>query len=135
MEPNNELKDLPPSAEIETNKILKQLNKSTIALVELKAYSKTIPNKDILISTIAIRPKKQAQNSKVINWSFELILWIYFYLNKLKYFSKINNLFLPYPVISFINPSSNISSNIFLVVLSAIPVLITISFTLKIGVS
>lgn len=58
MEPNNNLKYLPPLVDIETKEILKQLNKSTRALAELKAYSEIIPNKDILISTIALQEAK-----------------------------------------------------------------------------
>lgn len=58
MEPNNNLKFLPPLVDVETKEILKQLNKSTRALAELKAYSEIIPNKDILISTIALQEAK-----------------------------------------------------------------------------
>ena len=54
MEANNNLKFLPPKAKIETITILKQLNKSSRALAELKAYSELIPNKDILISSLAL---------------------------------------------------------------------------------
>ena len=44
MEPNNNLKFLPPLVDVETKEILKQLNKSTSALAELKAYSEIILN-------------------------------------------------------------------------------------------
>lgn len=58
MEANNELKFLPPKVEIESKVILKQLNKATRALAELKAYADVIPNKEILISTIALQEAK-----------------------------------------------------------------------------
>lgn len=58
MEANNNLKFLPPEAEIETITILKQLNKSSRALAELKAYSELIPNRDILISSLALQEAK-----------------------------------------------------------------------------
>jgi len=58
MEANNNLKFLPPKVEIETITVLKQLNKSSRALAELKAYSELIPNKDILISSLALQEAK-----------------------------------------------------------------------------
>jgi len=58
MTPKNDLKKLPPQKEVETLKILKQLNKSSRALAELKAYSELIPNKDILISSLALQEAK-----------------------------------------------------------------------------
>ena len=58
MEPNNNLKKLPPQKEIESIKILKQLNKSSRALAELKAYSELIPNKEMLISSLTLQEAK-----------------------------------------------------------------------------
>ena len=58
MDPNNNLKKLPPQKEIESIKILKQLNKSSRALAELKAYSELISNKEILISSLALQEAK-----------------------------------------------------------------------------
>ena len=58
MEPNNNLKKLPPQKEVESIKILKQLNKSSRALAELKAYSELIPNKEILISSLVLQEAK-----------------------------------------------------------------------------
>ncbi len=58
MEAHNNLKKLPPSVEIETIEVLKQLNKSSRSLAELKAYSKLIPNKDILISSLSLKEAK-----------------------------------------------------------------------------
>lgn len=58
MEPNNLLKKLPPEVEIETVKILKQLTKSSRVLAELNAYSQLIPNKEILISSLALQEAK-----------------------------------------------------------------------------
>lgn len=58
MEAYNNLKKLPPIKNIETIKILKQLNRSSRALAELKAYSELIPNKEILISSLALQEAK-----------------------------------------------------------------------------
>ncbi len=58
MEANNELRYLPPEGDIESKMVLKQLNKATRALAELKAYAEVIPNKEILISTIALQEAK-----------------------------------------------------------------------------
>ena len=58
MNPKNDLKKLPPQKEVETLKILKQLNKSSRSLAELKAYSELIPNKEILISSLALQEAK-----------------------------------------------------------------------------
>ena len=58
MTPNNDLKILPPKIDIETVSVLKQLNKSSRALAELKAYSELIPNKEILISSLALQEAK-----------------------------------------------------------------------------
>lgn len=58
MEANNELRYLPPEGDIESKTVLKQLNKATRALAELKAYAEVIPNKEILISTIALQEAK-----------------------------------------------------------------------------
>ena len=58
MKANNELRYLPPEGDIESKTVLKQLNKATRALAELKAYAEVIPNKEILISTIALQEAK-----------------------------------------------------------------------------
>lgn len=58
MTPKNDLKKLPPQKEVETLSILKQLNKASRALAELKAYSELIPNKEILISSLALQEAK-----------------------------------------------------------------------------
>lgn len=54
------LKLLPPIQEIETKRVLKQLSKSHRALAELKGYSDTIPNKNILINAITINEAKDS---------------------------------------------------------------------------
>ena len=58
MKANNELRYLPPEGDIESKTVLKQLNKATRALAELKAYAEVIQNKEILISTIALQEAK-----------------------------------------------------------------------------
>lgn len=58
MKANNELRYLPPEGDIESKTVLKQLNKAIRALAELKAYAEVIPNKEILISTIALQEAK-----------------------------------------------------------------------------
>ena len=47
MKANNELRYLPPEGDIESKTVLKQLNKATRALAELKAYAEVIPNKEM----------------------------------------------------------------------------------------
>ncbi|MBC8527760.1 MAG: Fic family protein [Candidatus Cloacimonetes bacterium] len=54
------LPKLPPKANLETVKILKQLSKSNRALAELKGVSKTIPNSDILINTLVLQEAKDS---------------------------------------------------------------------------
>jgi len=56
----NFLKKLPPSVELETKHILKQLSKSHRALAELKGFSDMIPNKNILINAITINEAKDS---------------------------------------------------------------------------
>lgn len=56
----NTLDMLPPNSDIETNKILKQLSKTNRSLAELKGFSDTIPNKNILINAILINEAKDS---------------------------------------------------------------------------
>lgn len=56
----NLLPKLPPNADLETNKILKQLVESHRALAELKGFSDMIPNKNILINAITINEAKDS---------------------------------------------------------------------------
>src|SRR6056297_943336 len=56
----NFLKKLPPSVELETKPILKQLSKSHRALAELKGFSDMIPNKNILINAVTINEAKDS---------------------------------------------------------------------------
>lgn len=56
----NSLSKLPPKAELETNRVLKQLAKSHRALAELKGFSDMIPNKNILINAITINEAKDS---------------------------------------------------------------------------
>ncbi len=55
-----ELKPLPPTIEIETPKVLKQLSKSHRYLAELKGTAKTIPNENILINTLTLQEAKDS---------------------------------------------------------------------------
>lgn len=57
---NTSLRLLPPTADIETKRILKQLSRSHRALAELKGYSDTMPNKHILINAITINEAKDS---------------------------------------------------------------------------
>ncbi|MBS9767070.1 MAG: Fic family protein [Flavobacteriaceae bacterium] len=51
---------LPPKAELETPKVLKQLAKSHRYLAELKGSCKTIPNESILIDTLTLQEAKDS---------------------------------------------------------------------------
>ena len=51
---------LPPNIDLETKKILKQLVSAHKYLSELKGYSETIPNKNILINAIIINESKDS---------------------------------------------------------------------------
>ncbi|MEP7257787.1 MAG: Fic family protein [Flavitalea sp.] len=54
--PDNDLKPLPPEqAAIETIKILRQVNKSSIALAELKGLAYTLPNAQILLNAVILK--------------------------------------------------------------------------------
>lgn len=56
----NSLAKLPPSGELETKEVLRQLASSHRALAELKGYSDMIPNKNILINAITINEAKDS---------------------------------------------------------------------------
>lgn len=59
--PHLKLDLLPPSREkVETIKILRQTNKSTAALAELKGIAKTIPNQAMLINAIVLQEAKDS---------------------------------------------------------------------------
>lgn len=58
--PNFTLPPLPPSQELETIAILKQLSQSHRYLAELKGTSKTIPNESILINTLTLQEAKDS---------------------------------------------------------------------------
>lgn len=51
---------LPPSEELETTKVLKQLVKAHKGLAELKGTAKTIPNENILIDTLTLQEAKDS---------------------------------------------------------------------------
>ena len=53
-----DVKLLPPEAELETKRVLKQLSKSHRALAELKGFADMIPNKNILINAVTINEAK-----------------------------------------------------------------------------
>lgn len=54
------LPELPPSLEIETLAVLKQLSKAHRYLAELKGTVKTIPNESILINTLTLQEAKDS---------------------------------------------------------------------------
>ena len=59
--PHFKLTELPPLREkVETIEILRQTNKSTAALAELKGIAKTIPNQAMLINAIVIQEAKDS---------------------------------------------------------------------------
>lgn len=59
--PLNKLDKLPPLREkVETIEILRQTNKSTAALAELKGIAKTIPNQAMLINAIVLQEAKDS---------------------------------------------------------------------------
>lgn len=59
--PHRKLDMLPPSREnVETIEILKQTNRSTAALAELKGIAKTIPNQAMLINAIVLQEAKDS---------------------------------------------------------------------------
>ena len=51
---------LPPTFDVETKEILKQLSKSRSALAELKGFARIIPNEAILISTLTLQEAKDS---------------------------------------------------------------------------
>ena len=51
---------LPPDAELETKRVLKQLARSHRALAELKGFAGLIPNKNILINAVTINEAKDS---------------------------------------------------------------------------
>jgi len=58
---DSKLKALPPPlSQMETKKILKKLTRANKSLAELKGYSDTIPNKNILINAIIINEAKDS---------------------------------------------------------------------------
>lgn len=59
--PSGRLEKLPPLREkVETIEILRQTNKSTAALAELKGIAKTIPNQAMLINAIVLQESKDS---------------------------------------------------------------------------
>jgi len=57
---NTSLNRLPPPLNIQTLEIYKNLNKASRALAELKGESRTIPNEEILINTLALQEAKDS---------------------------------------------------------------------------
>lgn len=51
---------LPPEVNLETNRVLKNLTKAHKALAELKGFSETIPNQNILINAVIINEAKDS---------------------------------------------------------------------------
>ncbi|QUH27564.1 Fic/DOC family N-terminal domain-containing protein [Vallitalea guaymasensis] len=54
------LTPLPPSKNLESNRVLKQLASSHRALAELNGYANIIPNKNILINAVTINEAKDS---------------------------------------------------------------------------
>ena len=55
-----DIKLLPPDAELETRRVMKQLVRSHVALAELKGFVSMIPNKNILLNAITISEAKDS---------------------------------------------------------------------------
>lgn len=60
-----QLPDLPPSVDLETREIMRALNQASRALAQFNGESKTIPNQDILISTLFLQ--EALASSKIEN--------------------------------------------------------------------
>jgi len=65
------LPTLPPSIELETPKVLKQLAKSHRYLAELKGTAKTIPNENILIDTLTLQEAKDSSEIENIVTTYD----------------------------------------------------------------
>ena len=59
---NNKLFKLPFGKNLETKNVLKQLNKTSRALAELKGVAKTMPNQNVLINAIMINEAKTSSS-------------------------------------------------------------------------
>lgn len=59
-QPFNDLPDLPPTEDLETKPVLLQLNRATRQLAELKGRTRSLPNPDILLSTLALNEAKDS---------------------------------------------------------------------------
>jgi Fic family protein len=75
--PSGRLEKLPPLRDkVETIEILRQTNKSTAALAELKGIAKTIPNQAMLINAIVLQEAKDSSEIENIittqkAWKFQ----------------------------------------------------------------
>ncbi len=66
--PSGGLEKLPPLREkVETIEILRQTNKSTAALAELKGIAKTIPNQEMLINAIVLQEAKDSSEIEILS--------------------------------------------------------------------
>lgn len=57
-----EIPRLPLPYDLETNAVLKQLNRSNRKLAELKGVAQAIPNRNILISTLTLQEAKDSSS-------------------------------------------------------------------------
>ena len=70
---NSQIPLLPPKSDIETKAVLKQLNAAHRQLASLNGRSATIPNKTILINTLALQEAKDSSaNENIITTHDEL---------------------------------------------------------------
>jgi Fic family protein len=58
--PFNDLPDLPPKADLETNDIFKLTIRANKLLAELKGYCQTLPNPHLLLNTIILQESKES---------------------------------------------------------------------------
>jgi Fic family protein len=60
LRPYNALPDLPPPIEVETKAVLRRLTTASRSLAELKGHTLSLPNPDVLLSTIALNEAKDS---------------------------------------------------------------------------
>jgi len=65
-EPHNDLLKLPPNKDVETRAILKQLNKASRALAELKVSGRSLPNQTVLINSLVLLEAKDSSEIESI---------------------------------------------------------------------
>ena len=66
---NYNIPQLPLPYDLETKEVLKQLNKANKKFAELKGIATTIPNENILISTLTLQEAKDSSEvENIVKW-------------------------------------------------------------------